>query len=68
VAKKVKLLCPKCKSDSISRDANCFWNIESQEWEISSCDGDIFCDDCGNEFLRAKEQEVEDVQPAQPID
>jgi len=36
VANKVKMVCGTCGSEDIHQDASVVWNVEDQEWKISS--------------------------------
>jgi len=55
----MKLLCPYCHSENISRDASAKWNGE--KWELSCTYDDITCDDCGRDFYEANEIELSEV-------
>ncbi len=47
----ITLHCPICRGQNILADACARWNVETQEWEMSSVyDGDRTCDDCGKEI------------------
>lgn len=50
----MKLLCPHCNSENISRDASAKWNGE--EWGLSCVYDDMTCDDCGKDFYEANEE------------
>lgn len=43
----VKIVCPHCGSESISKDASAHWNDKTQEWELSGTQDFEICDDCG---------------------
>lgn len=45
----VKLVCPKCGSSNIHKDAAAAWNEEAQAWELSSYHDSETCNDCGAE-------------------
>lgn len=47
--KRIKIVCPECGSDNVSRDATAHWCIETQEWELSSVQDQGYCEDCGEE-------------------
>jgi hypothetical protein len=55
MAQKVKLVCPKCGSEDISRDASAHWSVETQSWEISGVFDDMSCNYCDAEFNEAEE-------------
>jgi len=51
----MKLLCPHCHSENITRDACAAWNPETNNWELSGVYDDMSCNDCGEDFNEAKE-------------
>lgn len=56
--RKVKLFCPYCGSDDIVRDGPHCWNVDKQEWVSYGTYDDMTCEDCGEEFGEAGEEEV----------
>jgi hypothetical protein len=51
VAKKMKVVCKKCKSDNISLNVSvdAYWNVETQQWELDTwyaSDQSAFCCEC----------------------
>ena len=56
--KKGKLFCPYCGSDDIVRDALAEWSVEEQEWVLRGTFDDMTCEECGEEFDEAGEEEV----------
>jgi hypothetical protein len=50
MAEKIILVCPECNSHNITRDACAWWNVDTQEWEMSEPLYDVMnCADCGYE-------------------
>jgi ribosomal protein L37AE/L43A len=47
----MKLLCPKCKSESIVRDASAAWNADESTWELVGLCDNFTCDDCNESFV-----------------
>lgn len=45
----VKVICPKCGSDEIHKDAAAGWNDELQQWELVSVHDCETCAVCGHE-------------------
>ncbi len=59
--KKVKLVCPNCGSENITRDGLLRWSVPEQKWEVAGELDCMNCDDCdGEEISEAEEIEVED--------
>lgn len=48
-APKVKLVCDKCGSTEISRDASAQWNEDTQDWELCGLQDNMTCETCGND-------------------
>jgi predicted RNA-binding Zn-ribbon protein involved in translation (DUF1610 family) len=48
---KIKIVCSKCGGDTILRDAYAYWDVETQQWALSSIyRADAFlCSSCGND-------------------
>lgn len=57
---KVVLICPKCGSEDITRDACAQWNTDSGKWELSCVYDVMNCEACGNEFYEAGEKPDEE--------
>ena len=47
--KKIKLICPKCGSDNVWKDAIAYWSPEKQEWKLQATYDQMGCSDCGEE-------------------
>lgn len=48
--KRFRQVCDECGSEAVNCDAYATWNVETQEWELSSTfDKGSTCDDCGGE-------------------
>lgn len=45
----VRIVCPKCGSENVHKDAAAAWNAEAQAWELSSVHDSETCNDCGAE-------------------
>lgn len=43
---KEKPICPACGSDEIRADSFAEWNIEEQQWQLSSTYDDCYCENC----------------------
>ena len=57
---KVKLVCPYCGSDEITRDGPLEWDVEKQEWvSYGFVRDEMGCVECGKEFDEAAEERVE---------
>lgn len=50
-----RMVCSKCGSEDVSRDAWASWNVDRQEWETSSVFDEAFCHDCETETSIEKE-------------
>ena len=46
---KVKIVCSKCGSDNILKDAWTIWDVEQQEWVLHSVYDTVYCEDCEEE-------------------
>ena len=44
--KKIKMICSKCGSDNVSRDASACWDISTQSWELLAAYDNAYCDHC----------------------
>lgn len=42
---RIKIICPICGSEDISKDASARWSVEDQRWELG---GEQDCETCGN--------------------
>lgn len=49
MTKKLDMVCSKCGSHNVLRDAYVEWNVETQDWEIRNVFDASICDDCGEE-------------------
>ena len=45
----IKVVCPDCGSDNVTRDACARWSVQTQDWILSTVYDDITCNDCGRE-------------------
>ena len=45
-----KPICPKCASESVTADANAYWNAFGQCWELNNTFDTFWCEDCGSEI------------------
>jgi predicted nucleic-acid-binding Zn-ribbon protein len=64
MTKKIKLACPACGSDDITRDGVLRWSVEDQRWEAAGEFDQMDCAECGAEFHEAREIAV----PGEPAD
>ena len=53
--KKINYVCTECGSDAVLNDAYAEWNVERQEFELSSTYNAWICEDCDGE-TNVKEQ------------
>ena len=64
---KVKMVCSTCGSDDVRADAYASWNVDTQEWELSSTfDKGSYCLTCSGE-CRIDEKIIEE-KPAEVTD
>ncbi len=47
---KIKMICPYCGSDDVTRDALARWSMPKQKWEVSSELDTMQCEACGREI------------------
>lgn len=52
---RIILVCPKCESSNIVRDAIASWDTTKQEWVHADVYESMACNDCGWEFKAATE-------------
>lgn len=68
---KVNLVCRSCGSDNIVADAYARWDIQTQDWDLSSVLDNKICEDCGYEKDYCDEipveEEDEDMKPEDRI-
>lgn len=68
---KVKLVCRSCGSDDIVSDAYARWDVQTQEWDLSSVLDNKICESCGYEKSYCDEvpveEEEDEVTPEQRI-
>lgn len=43
------MVCERCGSSDVRRNADCAWSVESQSWEIVALLDDTCCETCGRE-------------------
>jgi hypothetical protein len=46
---KIKIVCSKCGSDDVRRDADAAWNVTTQDWELNAVYDQGYCEICGGE-------------------
>ena len=46
---RINIVCSKCQSKNVMRDAWAVWDVESQEWILGNVFDQGFCDDCDGE-------------------
>lgn len=61
---KVKLVCKKCGSGNILKDAYAAWSVEDQVWELHSVYDAVVCQDCGHESKFCVESIIEENEDA----
>ena len=47
---KIKMICPECGSDDVTRDCLGHWSVERQTWEVSSELDNMQCEACDREI------------------
>ena len=47
---KIKMICPHCGSDDVTRDALARWSVEGQKWKVSSELDSMECEACDREI------------------
>ena len=45
----MKMVCAKCGSEDVRRDADARWNVELQQWELCAVYDNATCEECGGE-------------------
>ena len=56
---KVRLVCSRCKSDEVVKDAFASWDVEQQTWVLRSYYDATYCNTC-EESCNLEEEECED--------
>jgi hypothetical protein len=60
MSKPIKIVCKKCRSDNVMRDAWAVWNTEAQEWMLGNVFDSGFCESC-EEWASLEEVEIEEM-------
>ncbi len=47
---KIKMICPYCGSDDVTRDALARWSVPGQKWEVSSELDSMHCEACDRDI------------------
>ena len=58
VTAKIKIVCGRCKSEDVTRDALASWSVAAQRWELSCEFDNADCAECGETTL--EEVEISD--------
>lgn len=45
----VKMVCSRCGSEDVTRDAVARWSVEAQEWRLCGVYDNTDCQECGGE-------------------
>jgi hypothetical protein len=45
----IAIVCSRCGSRNVNRDASAAWNTSTQEWELCGLCDQGYCEDCGGE-------------------
>jgi len=53
----IEVVCSRCGSSEVTRDAVVRWSIAAQRWEVSGVFDNADCDDCGGE-TRLEDKEL----------
>lgn len=64
---KIKIVCDRCGSEDVRRDACASWNTDTQDWELASTYDSFSCDDCDDE-CGVEEIEIPDEAPVNPAE
>jgi hypothetical protein len=56
----VTMICARCGSDNVVKDAYARWNVTHQKWELSAVFDASFCEACDGEETRLKEAVLSD--------
>lgn len=48
-ARRVKIVCPHCGSDNVSKDSSALWDVDAQAWTFGDVQDCETCQDCGAE-------------------
>lgn len=43
---KIQMVCKKCGSTDVRRDADALWSVERQQWELVGLYDAAFCESC----------------------
>lgn len=46
---RVQLLCSKCGSSNVTRDAEASWDVNTQGWDLAVVQDQAFCGECEGE-------------------
>ena len=46
---KIAMVCERCGSPAVSRDATVIWNVKTQKWEASAILDNGCCEECMDE-------------------
>ncbi|MFP3645170.1 hypothetical protein [Paraburkholderia sp. SIMBA_054] len=55
MAGKLRMCCPNCGSEDVSKDAAVRWCFETQQWEVSGIFDNANCDACESELKHLDE-------------
>lgn len=50
----IDIVCSRCRSRNVRRDAYAEWNTETQAWELCSVFEQGYCEECGGEVRLAE--------------
>ena len=49
IGEPIEIVCSRCRSRDVRRDAFATWNTSAQEWELCAVFDQGYCEDCGGE-------------------
>lgn len=58
--KRIRMICPKCGSAEVLRDAYASWDEDAQAWALSATFDDFTCGGCGSQWIKPEEEEIAD--------
>lgn len=54
----VRKVCADCGSDDVGKTAAVFWDVEVQNWQISTIYDGSWCESCNSDEVRLKDQPI----------
>jgi ribosomal protein L37AE/L43A len=63
---RIKIVCAKCGSDDVRRDATAAWSVTEQQWELCGVQDQGYCEACEDE-ADLEEEEIEQAAEAKEV-